>query len=283
MNKHAYLIIAHNQFEILKLLLKKLDFKYHDFYILIDKKVDFPFSKFKNITKYSNIYWINRINISWGDYSQIQAEINLIKQALKKDYTFFHLLSGVDLPLKNAQDIYNFFEKNLDTEFIEIVQEPCSNFEDRYKYYYLLQKYSKNKIIYFLNKCIVKLQIIFKINRINSNYIYAKGANWFSISHKLANYIVEQEKQIQKNFKFGYCVDEIFLQTIILNSNYQFNVINNNLRFTIWDENHISSPKVLTLEDYHLVIKSKALFARKFDDYKSKELIKMLYEEGKYL
>ena len=25
MNKHAYLIIAHNQFEILKLLLKKLD------------------------------------------------------------------------------------------------------------------------------------------------------------------------------------------------------------------------------------------------------------------
>lgn len=38
-NKHAYLIIAHNKFEQLAFLVSLLDYKYHDIYILIDKKI----------------------------------------------------------------------------------------------------------------------------------------------------------------------------------------------------------------------------------------------------
>ncbi len=39
MNKHAYLIMAHNNWNILKLLLKSLDTEYNDFYLHIDSKV----------------------------------------------------------------------------------------------------------------------------------------------------------------------------------------------------------------------------------------------------
>lgn len=38
MKKHAYLIIAHNQFALLKELLKSIDDERNDIYIHIDKK-----------------------------------------------------------------------------------------------------------------------------------------------------------------------------------------------------------------------------------------------------
>lgn len=38
MNKHAYLVIAHNQMELLKTLIECLDYQYNDIYIHLDKK-----------------------------------------------------------------------------------------------------------------------------------------------------------------------------------------------------------------------------------------------------
>lgn len=280
MNKHAYLIIAHNQFEILKYLLKKLDFEYHDFYILIDKKCNFDKNEFNNIVKYSKIYWVNRINVYWGDYSQVEAEIILLKEAIKQQYSFYHLLSGVDLPLKSANTIYEYFEQNQDTQFIEVVNEPTDIFENRYKYYYFLQKYSSSKILSFVNRCIVYIQKIIHFNRIDTSYNYAKGANWFSITNQLAKYVINKENEIKRLFKFGLCVDEVFLQTLLLSSNDKFTYINNNLRFTIWDKEHVSSPKILTIEDYDYICQSDALFARKFNIEKSLDLIKKLYKES---
>ena len=54
--KHAYLIIAHNEFNILEKTIELLDDERNDIYLHIDKKVkNFDFDKFKNIAKKSNI------------------------------------------------------------------------------------------------------------------------------------------------------------------------------------------------------------------------------------
>ena len=280
MNKHAYMIIAHNQFDILRLLIQKLDYPYHDIYILIDSKSKFDYNEFNDITVFSKIYWVNRMSISWGDYSLAQAEIELLSEAVKKRYSFYHMLSGVDLPLYKAEEIYHFFEKNIDKEFVEIVNEPIKNFEDRYKYYYFLQKYSKNKLFSLLNKAIVKAQKLIHFSRENKKCTYAKGSNWFSISNHLAIYLVENELQIRKMFKYGFCVDEMFVQTLLINADKKFNHVNDNCRFTIWDDEHVSSPKVLTSFDYDKIVRSGAMFARKFDTKQSAELIKLLFKEG---
>ena len=51
---HAVMIIAHNQFELLKKLILALDDERNDIFIHIDAKVkDFDFNLFKNLTKYS--------------------------------------------------------------------------------------------------------------------------------------------------------------------------------------------------------------------------------------
>lgn len=140
---HAYLIIAYNDFELLKCLIRMLDYPYNDIYIHIDKKSKkFKQNDFIGITKYSKLYFIKREKVYWGGYSQVNCEINLLKSAKnRKSYSYYHLLSGADLPIKSIEEIYNFFENNLGKEFIsfDVENEKNGEFLDRIKYYYPLQ------------------------------------------------------------------------------------------------------------------------------------------------
>ena len=110
--KQAYLIIAHNKIEQLKFLVSLLDYEKNDIYILFDKKarIDRELKeRIKSVVKKSALYFTKEIPIYWGDYSQVEAELELFETALNKDnYSMYHLLSGVDLPLDTAENIYNF-------------------------------------------------------------------------------------------------------------------------------------------------------------------------------
>ena len=45
----------------------------------------------------------------WGDVSVIEAEFRLFEEAANKDkYAYYHLLSGVDMPLKSQNEIHAF-------------------------------------------------------------------------------------------------------------------------------------------------------------------------------
>lgn len=120
MSKHAYLIIAHNKFEQLKMLCEMLDFEQNDIYIHIDAHVtDFDADSFRPALRRSKLKFAERTRVNWGGYSQIQAELNLLKAAADsgENYSYYHLLSGADLPLRPAQEIWDFFEQR-GTEFI---------------------------------------------------------------------------------------------------------------------------------------------------------------------
>ena len=68
--KHAYLIMAHHEFEVLGKLVQALDDERNDIYIHFDKKVkNYPLLK----TKYTNLYILQkRTDIRWGHISQIK-------------------------------------------------------------------------------------------------------------------------------------------------------------------------------------------------------------------
>lgn len=66
--KSAFLIVAHGNFDMLKYLIRALDYKNNDIYIHIDKKCgNIDISQFQNITKYSKVEFLkNRIRVFWG-------------------------------------------------------------------------------------------------------------------------------------------------------------------------------------------------------------------------
>ena len=97
--KHAFLIIAHSEPELFRILISMLDHQDCDLYVHIDRKSDINlFDKVK--TAHSQIFFIeDRTDVKWGHYSQIQTEMKLFEAANKRqEYAYYHLLSGVEIP-----------------------------------------------------------------------------------------------------------------------------------------------------------------------------------------
>lgn len=282
--KHAYLILAHNNFYTLKLLLKLLDNEQNDIYIHMDKKTKkVPREELSNLVKKSKVYWIEQTKTYWGDYSFINAELNLMKTAILNDeYEYLHLISGVDLPLKKQSEIHKFFEDNKGKEFVGF-SNLNNNYENRVKYYYWLQKYEKNsKVMAKMQEILTNIQKKLKVNRLkNTNIKIAKGPNWVSITGNFAKYIVEQENWINKLLKYTNCADEVVIQTILINSPFAKNIYNKDdeykgcLREIDWER---GNPYIWKKEDKEILLNSNNMFARKFDENTDKEIMKIILD-----
>lgn len=304
MKKHAYLIMAHTQFEQVTKLIMLIDSEKNDIYLHIDKKIKDAVTIFRDLIKpvvnKSNIYFISQNNVQWGAYSQIRTEVELLKAAVPQKYQYYHLISGADLPLKSQEYIHQFFSDNQGKEFVQLgTKEYIQSIQQRYKYYWLFQEQlgngNKNIIYKILNKLrygTVFIQSVFKIDRRRKNKNefkeYYAGANWFSITHDFAKYVISKEKQIQKIFGKTICCDEVFLQTILMNSSFKNNIYHKELdgdyraimRKIDWNR---GNPYVWTQKDYDELINSEFLFARKFSETTDKviidEIFKKLYNE----
>ena len=107
MKKHAYLIMAHTQPELLKKLLQMLDNERNDIYLHIDSKAkDYPLDEVAAVLKKSKCIFTERTDVKWGSYSQINCEMVLLKEAVKTEHVYYHLLSGMDLPIKSQNEIF---------------------------------------------------------------------------------------------------------------------------------------------------------------------------------
>ena len=287
--KDAYLILAHKSDYCFYKLIESLDSDYCDIYIHMDKKnKKFVEEDIKKIVKKSNVYFVKRQNCNWGGFSLVKAELTLLKEAVKNDYRYYHLISGQDLPLKSQKEIYEFFGKN-NLLYIDIQQEKF-NFQDRVKYYYPLQDVLGRKTITnifykLIAKCCFKFLKLIKVNRIKGK-CFQKGNQWFSITNDFAKYIVENEKNIKKMFKNTFCSDELFIQTMLINSSFKDKLYSNvynepkeSIKRNIdWNR---GGPYVWKKEDYEELINSDTLFARKFDSEQDREIIDLICKHVK--
>lgn len=67
----------------------------------------------------AGIFFVPRISVTWGGYSQIACELGLLNAAVGKGrYTYYHLLSGQDLPIKSQDRIHSFFDSCGGKEFV---------------------------------------------------------------------------------------------------------------------------------------------------------------------
>lgn len=285
MVKHAFLIIAHDQFELLKILIKMLDDERNDIFIHIDSKVkDFDFNEFLKLPQFSRIYFTDRISVTWGDFSQVKAELILLSKAVENEndenlYSYFHLLSGADLPIKTNDEIHKFFDENAGKEFIHFSSnEPSSSAQSRIRYYHIFRK-KRNLFYKILAQIALKVQKALGVNRLKKNHlIVQKGTNWFSITHDFANYVVSKRNEIEKIFRYSYCCDEVFLQTMLVNSDfinslYMPDCNNDQLacaRYIDWDR---GNPYIFRTVDFEDLISSPAMFARKFSMETDKEIV----------
>lgn len=276
---HAYLIIAHNNFSILEKLLKLLDDARNDIYIHIDKKAQFKnYDKLKLLCKYSNVLFIESMDIKWADFTQVECELNLLKIAVEKKYEYIHLLSGVCMPIKTQDEIHKFFNENRGKEFIYFeTAYPTGKTLERVRYYHYFSG-RRNIFNRIMTKAEVVVQKALGINRIKGKKIQ-KGANWFSITGDFAKYVVAYDKDIRKQFHNTISGDEFFLQTIFINSPFKDNLYKatfddsneQNMRYIDWKR---GNPYTFNEADFDEIMNSGCLFVRKLtEDNKLPDMI----------
>ena len=292
--KHAYLIMAHNEPYILERILKLIDDNRNDIYIHIDKKwKDFDFEYFKSLVKKSNIFFTKRLDVIWGSFKQIECELLLFETASRGKYDYYHLISGVDMPLVSQDIMHDFFEKNRGKEFVifDDHESISKSALERVSLYHFLVPWARNKneikrlIFDKFHFWSVFLQRKMRVNRVKKyDCKFRKGANWVSITDGFVRYILSKKRLIRKIFKYSYCADELFVQTILYNSEFYKNVISlknddyeSIKRFVDWNK---GQPYTFKLEDYDLIINSGCFFARKFSSKVDKKVIDKIYEKG---
>lgn len=293
--KQAYLIIAHNKIEQLKFLLSLLDYEKHDIFILFDRKAKIT-EKQKNelsqIVMKSSVFFTREIPIYWGDYSQVEAELALFETAAKQEqYSMYHLLSGVDLPLDTAENIYNFFNSRKEYNFLTMVSEELYIRNKVYErvafktmFPHLTVRTVNNNflrsVLKIYRKFEVELQRIFKVDcfkKFNLELKYA--SNWCSLNKEAVDILLEEKQLIATIFKNTKVNDELFIPTVLqkhqlLDTVYSIEPTNDkptdfqgNLRYINWWD---GSPYTWTdsSDDIDQLKRGKALghkFSRKFD------------------
>ena len=291
MDKHAYLLMVHEDTLVLKRLIQLIDSNLNDIYIHIDKnakKVN-P-SGLEKLVKCSKIYFVKRHRVYWGPNSITQAEIELFRAAVKQKYQYYHLLSGADLPIKTQKEIHDFFEENKGKEFIHFGTEQYQkDIQERYNQYHFFTKQlgrkRDKKLWVQLETYSLAIQRRLHVNRDKkNNFSFYGGSNWCSVTYEFAKYLINDYKKLKHSYMFTQISDESIYQTVLMKSAFEKDVYrgdfsNNclsNVREIDWNR---GNPYVFHTEDFELLMNSPCMFARKFDENVDQKIIEQIYDK----
>lgn len=294
--RHAYLIMAYNNWRQLGMLLNLLDDPRNDIFVHIDlRSGEFPEQTLRQCVNFSGLTFIDRKNVYWADYSQTDVTLDLLEKASGQNmYHYYHLLSGMCLPLKTQDEIHSFFEQE-SREFVATTRSG-GEYSKRYiAYYHLLLHnpyYRTCKPLKALDRLLMYGQKLVGVNRLkNRSMSIAAGWTWFSITDDFCRYLVQNRSVIREIFRNTIASDEHFVGTMAVNSSFANRLYDINdewkndyrkgcLRLIDWGRGR---PYVWgtddTLQDYAMLMGSEYLFARKFDEKVNFELIEMIYAE----
>lgn len=281
--KIAYLISCYKLPDQVVRLAKTLSRSGTTILIHIDKKSTNNYVEHikKGLNDLDNVVYLRRHKCYWGDFGHVRATIKAINYLFNNqiDFDYFFVLTGQDYPIKSSEYI-NKFLADIACSYMDFFALPNKMWSDgmdrveklhiniRGKHYIVPGKPSK-----------LIIQLLPKVSLFNkSGFSFYGGSSYFTLSRKHAKYVYDYLKfnpGYINFFKHTYISDEIFFQTLLLNSEYKQEIVNNNLRLIDWsgpDE----YPTIFKANDFAKLRHSKALFARKFDTTKDSKVLDMI-------
>jgi len=281
----AYLILAHHQPHHLARLINALQDTDSTFFIHIDAKVDeAPFRK--AVGAQDNVAFIKRRPVNWGGFSIVEATLNILEEAWKSNLSFhrFCLLSGSGYPIKSKAHIKREF--GTAKQFMRVdrsVGASVSNLHtDNVRFYWFMDAWGP--ISHRLGGRIAR--------RPYGKIELYHGSAWWALTRGCVDYIFEflsSHRDYQPFFKHARCSDEIFFQSIVKSSPFAAEITHDfeikldldeffrsnehGCQYIDWNAQGERLPKVLDLLDLHKLLNSDALFARKFEEQRSRLLL----------
>lgn len=275
--KQALLITAYKNPPHLINLIDAFDDNY-SMYIHIDNKGEFTPADIKELQARPNVKFVSqKYKVQWASINHLKAILLLCEEAAKDpDVEYMHTITGHDYPMKSAADISTFMSANKGTLFMDANKLPYEGWYggglDRFMYYYPCDLINiRTPRNYKIKERLIELQQKYKLERkypkCFPSDLYG-GLVYWSIPSDAIRYVLDFSRKnpsYLRRFKFTYCSEEAFFQTILMNSPYKEKVSKDNLRFMIWEKRNGNNPAVLDDTDITAIQNSNALFARKFE------------------
>jgi hypothetical protein len=302
--KIAYMVLAHTDPPQLQRLVSALKGEHAFLFIHIDKKADAR-QFMAAVNKEANAQFVTpRITVNPGGFSMIRATLALMKQALNcgKSFDYLILLSGSHYPIKDNQRILDFLERHREREFIRYVDiREASFLEYRIKRIRLYD----HRMVDLVTRALRRATRVAGLGKASSllferefpgGFIPYAGSQWWGLTRDCATYVmdfIDAHPEFIDFYRFTTIPDEMFFQTIIMNSDfarrtnqnadysywrdwgrkmYPVKVGGDQLTYVDWSLDR-EDPAILDERDFVAMAQSECLFARKFTSTKSLNLI----------
>lgn len=281
--KQVFLIQAHKDLGQLNALVGQLRDEDFLVYVNLDRKCDIDPAGVDPRARLVR----ERIDVHWGAFSQVQATLNSLEQILAEvpgfDKVIF--LSAQDFPLLSNAALKDELARLSGHELLDTVaigHGPGQWAADyRYQYFYAEHGGRAGRLLAgLLNKGMRAAGLKRRMPGAMQPY---GGSSWWALSRECVRALLERvrrEPRLLRFFRSVACPDELFFQTLVMNSPFRARVLGRNFRYVQWPENGARNPKVLDEADFERIAAARAAsgahFCRKIDSRASAGLLALL-------
>lgn len=226
--------------------------------------LDFPASNFTTVHKYAN---------GWGSFKLVQATLDAMEHFRETPYDYFINLSGQCYPLRPVEQIKQRLEAADGKAFMEYEPFPRPRWKDERGGFRRVDK------IYFRPFKTANIWSVPRLRRIPLKMYPYGGAQWFCLPKRHVEFVLsflEEHPKVVSFYKRSLIPDEMFFQTILMNSELRDEIVNDSKRFTDWEKRCTPLPATLLSEDMPRLERCDSFFARKFDTLLDSRVLDLL-------
>lgn len=274
--KFVYIISAYRQPDQLLRLVARLNTDAATFLIHVDRDAEQGvFDRIvRGSTHTTNMQFLERHRCRWGDFGHVRATLKGIDAifADRMDFDYAVLLTGQDYPIKPNHEIKEFFHSNRGRSFMAHFPLPTTEWTNGG-----LERIERWHFRLRSRHFAVPLR-----RRLPDGLRPFGGSSYWCLSRECVEYIhdfVHGNEAFVEFFRHVDVPDELFFQTIVMNSPHAAAVIDDDLRYIDWKDPDAGSPAILGVEDFPSLKTSAKLFARKFDEDVDAVVLEMIDRE----
>jgi Core-2/I-Branching enzyme len=269
MTRIAYIVSAYKLPAQLERLLRRLAAPGVTLAVHVDKKTrgaawDEMMSRCRDL----DVVWLPRHRSQWGGFGHVRATLKGIDHVVENGVPFDYavLLTGQDYPLRPPAEIARVLGEAEGRSFMRNIELPWDPWGPRGG----LDRVEDWHVITYR-----RLHVALPLRRKIPGGLKAWGGSAYwclegSLVHFVHGYLRENPDYV-RFFEHVFVPDELFFQTIIMNSEHRHTVVNDDLRYVDWTRE--PAPAVLTRRDVPNLLESGQLFARKFDETVDSEVL----------
>jgi hypothetical protein len=268
----AYVVSAYKLPDQLERLLRRLAGAGVTFTVHVDRKT--PRRDYEEMvarTRDLDVQFLPRHICHWGGWGHVRASLKGIDRLYDDQVPFDYLalLTGQDYPLSSPAAIAAALGAAEGRSFMSSWPLPRPQWGARGG----LDRYEDWHLITYR-----RAHLALPLRRYPPlGLIPYGGSPYWCLSRPLVDYVhgfVHENPAFVRFFEHVFIPDELFFQTIVINSGLAQTVENDNLRYVDWSRT--PAPAILTRADLEAIVSSGKLFARKFDQRVDAEILDLL-------